>query len=225
MRKKTIQHTINRTQKNDWKNCKYLGTLLDTETDIERHKNLTYIAFNKYRQTLTCRNLPLYPRIKLFHVYVTSIFMHNSEHWTLRKSQENFFDAFHRQLRQLLNIHYPNIITNTDIYAMTRQHYWTDKINQNKHRFTRHILTLPEGTPARQALQIALKPVTRPRGQQKTTWIQSTNTLLQSVGLDNLGSNKLQEATNNNKTWKQKTDEVLRGRRALDSALSVSSSS
>ena len=28
--KKTIQHTINRTQKNDWKKCKYLGTLLDT---------------------------------------------------------------------------------------------------------------------------------------------------------------------------------------------------
>ena len=131
-------------------------------------------------------------------------------------------DAFHRQLlRQLLNIHYPNIITNTDIYAMTRQHLWTDRINQNKLRFTGHILGLPEGTPARQALQIALKPVTRPRGRQKTTWIQSTNTLLQSIGLDNLGTNKnlllLQESANDKKTWKHKTDEVLRGRRALDS--------
>ena len=58
--KKTIQHTINRTHKNDWKKCKCLGTLLDTETDIERRKNLTYIAFNKYRQTLTCRNVSLY---------------------------------------------------------------------------------------------------------------------------------------------------------------------
>ena len=102
---------------------------------------------------------------------------------------------------------------------MTRQHLWTDKINQNKLRFTGHILRLPEGTPARQALQIALKPVTRPRGQQKTTWIQSTNTLLQSVGLDNLGTNKLQESADDKKTWKQKTDEVLHGRCALDSAL------
>ena len=57
--KKTTQHTINRTQRNDWKKSKYLGTLLDTETDIERHKNLRYIAFNKYRQTLTCINFPL----------------------------------------------------------------------------------------------------------------------------------------------------------------------
>ena len=68
--------------------CKYLGTLLDTETDIERRKNLTYIAFNKYRQTLTCRNLSLYLRIRLFDVYVTSIFMYNSELWTLTKSLE-----------------------------------------------------------------------------------------------------------------------------------------
>ena len=115
--------------------------------------------------------------------------MYNSELWTLTRSLEKKVDAFHRQLlRQLLNIHYPNIITNNDIYAMTRQHLWTDKINQNKLRFTGHILRLPEGTPARQALQIALKPATRPRGRQKTTWIQSTNTLLQSVGLDNLGT-------------------------------------
>ena len=86
--KKTIQHTINRTHKNDWKKCKYLGTLLDTETDIERHKNLTYIAFNKYRDKLTCRNLSLYLRIRLFDIYVTSIFMHNSELWTLTRSLE-----------------------------------------------------------------------------------------------------------------------------------------
>ena len=85
---------------------------------------------------------------------------------------------------------------NTDIYEMTRQHLWTDKINQNKLRFTGHILRLPEGTPARHASQIALKSVTRPRERQETTWIQSTNTLLKSVGLDNHGTNKLQESAN-----------------------------
>ena len=98
---------------------------------------------------------------------------------------------------------------------MTIQHLLTYKINQNKLGITGNISRLPEGTPARQALQVALKPVARPRGRQKTTWMQSTNTLLQSVGLDNLGANKLQESANDKKTWKQKTDEVLRGRRAL----------
>ena len=131
-------------------------------------------------------------QVSLKHLsYLTSIFMYNSELWTLAKSQDKKNYAFHRQLlRQLLNIHYPSIMTNNDIYAF-RQHSWTDKINQNKLSFTGHILRLPEGTPARQALQIVLKSVTRPRGRQKTTWIQSTNTLLQSVGLDNLCTNKL----------------------------------
>ena len=69
--KKTIQHTINR-KKNDWKKCKYLGTILDTEADIERRKNLTYISIN------TCRNLSLYLRIRLFDVYATSIFKYKS---------------------------------------------------------------------------------------------------------------------------------------------------
>ena len=32
-------------------------------------------------------------------------------------------------------------MANTDIYAMTRQHIWTDKINQDKLRFTGHIKT------------------------------------------------------------------------------------
>ena len=66
--------------------------------------------------------------------------MYNSELWTSTRSLEKKIDALHRQLlRQLLSIHYPNITTNNDIYAMTRRHLWTDKINQNKFRFTGHI--------------------------------------------------------------------------------------
>ena len=51
----------------------------------------------------------------------------------------------------------------------------------------------------------------------KVCWYQGCLHQLQSVGLDNLGTNKLQSSANDKKTWKQKTDEVLRGRRALDS--------
>ena len=59
------------------------------------------------------------------------------------------------------------------------------------------------GTPARQALRVALWPAAGPGGHQKATWIQSTNTLLQSVGLDGLGTNKLQESADDKKIWKQ----------------------
>ena len=39
--------------------------------------------------------------------------------------------------------------------------------------------------------------------------------LFESVGLENLGTNNLQYSADDKKTWKQKTDEVLRGRCAL----------
>ena len=55
-----------------------------------------------------------------------------------------------------------------------------------------------------------IKQLAIPRGRQKTAWIQSTDTLLQPVGLDNLGSSKLRESANDMKTWEDKTDEVFR---------------
>ena len=32
----TEQYTVKRHGNEDWKNCKYLGTILDTETDLKR---------------------------------------------------------------------------------------------------------------------------------------------------------------------------------------------
>ena len=87
---------------------------------------------------------------------------------------------------------------------MTGQHLGTDKIIQNRLRFTGHIL---RGTPARQAVKIAFKQVTRQRGRQNTTWIQETNTLLQSFGLDKLGTNKQHDSAND----KTMETEIRRG--------------
>ena len=40
---KTEEHVISR-QDDEWKKCKLLGTLLDTENDIDRRKGLAIIA-------------------------------------------------------------------------------------------------------------------------------------------------------------------------------------
>ena len=115
---KTEKHSVDQSKQSEsWKKCKYLGTMLDTSTDIQRRKSLTYVAFNKYKKILTKRSLPLTLRMRLFEVYATSIFMYNSELWTLTKSEEKKIDAFHRSfLRQILNKRYPNIISNKNLY-------------------------------------------------------------------------------------------------------------
>ena len=46
---KTKEYTIKRNKQTDWKRCKYLGSLLDTEEDIKRRKALAVAAFNKLK--------------------------------------------------------------------------------------------------------------------------------------------------------------------------------
>ena len=50
---KTEEYSINRTSNQDWKNCKYLGSLLGDEEDIKRRKLLACDAFRKNKKCLT----------------------------------------------------------------------------------------------------------------------------------------------------------------------------
>ena len=49
---KTEEYTIKGNGQTDWKRCKYLGSLLDTEEDIKRRKALTISAYNKLKNIL-----------------------------------------------------------------------------------------------------------------------------------------------------------------------------
>ena len=54
---KTEQHTVHRNGPDSWQDCKYLGSLLDTEKDMTKRQNLANLAFNKYRHILTSQKL------------------------------------------------------------------------------------------------------------------------------------------------------------------------
>jgi len=96
---KTEEYYIdNKTKDVKWKECKYLGSCLDTEKDIMRRKKLAMALYTKYKTILENKSLSLQVRMRIFNVYVTSIFMYNSEIWTLTKKFQNSIDTFHRSL-------------------------------------------------------------------------------------------------------------------------------
>jgi len=74
---------------NSWKKCKYLGTMLDTEEDIDNRKKLTLFVFNKYRAKLTNKKLSLAVRLRLFNSYIKPIFLYNSELWSCNNNNNN----------------------------------------------------------------------------------------------------------------------------------------
>ena len=97
-RAKTEEYVVSRQGNTDWQTCKYLGSLLDTDKDIDRRKVLANATFAKYKHILTNRRLKLKLRLRLLDTYIKPIFTYNSELWTLTKTLSDKVDAFHRTL-------------------------------------------------------------------------------------------------------------------------------
>ena len=151
---------------NSWKKCKYLGTMLDTEEDIDNRKKLALFVFNKYKTKLTNKKLSLEVRLRLFNSYVKPIFLYNSELWTVTKNIEHEIDVFHRKLlRYVLKIYYPYTISNNELYTRTKEIEWSILIKQKRFKWTGHMLRLPETTPVRLALTESLKISKKKAGQ------------------------------------------------------------
>ena len=73
-----------------WKKCKLLGSLLDTEKDINRRKILAIDAFKTLNTIFDSRKISNAVKIRTFNAYVASVFLYNSELWTLAKKNGKY---------------------------------------------------------------------------------------------------------------------------------------
>ena len=166
----------------EWKKCKYLGSMLDTEADITRRKQQSMISFNQMKSKLQSSELSLSVRMRLFCCYVTSVFMYNSEIWRLTKKLENDIDVFHRRLlRKVLNIRYPFIISNKDLYERTNEKTWSSTILHRRLSWTGHLLRLKEETPAWLAFKESNKTSVRKGQGNKLTYNKLVDNDLRKV--------------------------------------------
>jgi hypothetical protein len=196
---KTEEYTVKRGGDEEWKKCKYLGSLLDTEEDIKRRRMLTNDAYNKLKPIFTNRNVSLNMKIKTYNTLLESIFMYNSELWTLGRRLEKQIDVFQRKLlRRITNIKWPKKIRNDDLYKLTQQTPWSVTITARRLKWFGHLCRLPDNAPAKKALEEAQKPVRRPRGRPKMTWLAVVSNQLKDVGLTIKEADALAQ---DRKTW------------------------
>ena len=97
MKKNKTENYIITRQNHQWKKCKLLGTLLDTEEDIKR-KILAINGANNLRCFLENDKLTINLKLKLIDTYIEPIFLYNSETWTLIKFMEESTSAFQRRI-------------------------------------------------------------------------------------------------------------------------------
>ena len=105
----------------NYKQCKLLGSLLDTNSDIKKRKILAIESMKKLTKIFKSQRISIELKIRCFQTYVSSIFLYNSELWCMNTTTNNEVDSFHRkQLRFALDFHYPKIIRNEDLYVITK---------------------------------------------------------------------------------------------------------
>ena len=117
-------------QNHQWKKCKLLGTLLDTEEDIKTRKILAINAANNLRRFFEKDKLTINLKLKLINTYIEPIFLCNSVTWTLTKSMEESINSFQRRIvrRYCFNIKSPKTLRNQDLYEKTKIVEWNKKM-------------------------------------------------------------------------------------------------
>ena len=146
---KTEEYDVKKGGNEEWRKCKFLGSLLGTVEDINRRKILTIDCFNTMKDIFNSRKVSQDLKFRIFQAYIEPIFLFNSELWTLNKTQEKKIDAFQRKLySRVLNIYWPKIITNVKVYEKAKSDKWSRKIRQIRLKWFGHMARLPEDTPA-----------------------------------------------------------------------------
>ena len=169
---KTEEYVIDKMN-NEWRKCKLLGSLLDTEADIKRRQGLAIDVMKKLKFIMTNSKISLKSKLLAFNAYVAPIFLYNSELWTLNKKRENQVDVFQRKLIKynVLHVFYPKVISNDELYQLTNCLPWSDVIRKRRLKWFGHLMRLPDGTPAKKALAYADEKYQRPRGRPVSTWL------------------------------------------------------
>ena len=110
--------------------------------------------------------------IRHFRVFAECIFLYNCELWTTTKTINDSIDSFRRrQLRYALGIKYPRVITNQQLYDVTKCEPWSVVTERRRLSWLGHLMRLNPETPARQSFKEALRPVKRKPGRPLMTWI------------------------------------------------------
>ena len=130
-----------------WRECKLLGSKLDTESDIRARKSKTLDALHTFKYIFNSKKVSNEVKLRMFHAFIGSIFLYNSELWTLTASLEEHINSFHRRLlRKVLGIRWPRKISNESLLRITQVEEWSRVIKRRRLNWFGHLLRLHSET-------------------------------------------------------------------------------
>lgn len=150
--------------KADLSRVKKLGSFMDVETDINRREQLANWALSKYNFVWKNPFIKLSKKVAIYNAYVRSVFLYNCSTWHSNKGISDKVDIIHRkQLRRVLNIRYPKVISNERLYKVCKCGELSNFVQERRKRHLGHVLR--RDTTAKDVLKyVKTLPERRRRG-------------------------------------------------------------
>ena len=143
----------------------YLGGVINkdggTDKDIKSRINKARHTFNTLCPTFIVWNssvLSLQNKIKIFNTNFKSVLLYGSETWRTTKSNTHNMQTFiNRCLRNIINIRWPDIISNNDLWDKTGQSPIEVEIRKKKWGWIGYTLRKSPSNLTKQALDWSLQ--------------------------------------------------------------------
>ena len=107
----------------------------------------------KFEDIFTSTIISISVKIRTFNVYIASIFLYNTELWSVTPTMETQIDSFQRRiLRYALGIKWPKVMSTNRLYELTKAEQWSKTIKRRRLTFLGHIMRLPRDTPIKESI-------------------------------------------------------------------------
>ena len=193
---------------NEWRSIKLLGSLLGSAEDVDMRISKANRAFG----SISWRRHSFQSRLCMFNCLIMPILLYNCGLWTLSKLLNDKLDKWQRRkLRVLLQIVYPQRITNNNLYTETKQSPVSATCRRRRLLWFGHVVREGPESASFQALELSINTndIKKTRGRPPLRWI---DTIRHDLKAADLSVESALQAAGDRLTWLDTVD------RCVDSA-------
>ena len=165
----------------------YLGSVVNidggADDDVKSRINKARVAFNTLRPIWNSKALSQRSKVRIFNTNVKAVLLYGSETWRVTHNITNKIQTFvNKCLRHILNIRWPEKISNIDLWRRTNQNPIGQDIKKRKWGWIGHTLRKPADNVTRQALDWNPQGK-RKVGRPKQSWRRSVESEAKDAGM------------------------------------------
>ena len=164
----------------------YLGSMVDqkggTDADVKARIGKARAAFLQLRNIWNTKDLRRQTKIRIFNSNVKAVLLYGAETWrTTVKTVKKVQTFINSCLRRILHVHWPNTISNAELWQRTNQLPVDQELLQRRWRWVGHTLRKPTTNTTRQALTWNPQGK-RKKGRPRNTWRRDLEADMKKMG-------------------------------------------